>query len=187
MDDVVFVRVLLDGEFPAGFKRLQSSTRDMLAKFRSENSLVEYEFEDPAAGTNEEVGDRRKQLDEEGIRPINLRLKDRQGTSERLIYPHAVFYYKGRDIVVNLLENEVPGVPPEVILNNAVELLEYKFANAIQKLRITAKPIIVFSTGNGELAGLETADLEKSLRPSTIPGDSTWTACRRFPRRWQHW
>lgn len=165
VDDVVFVRVLLDGEFPAGFKRLQSSTRDMLAKFRSENSLVEYEFEDPAAGTNEEVSDRRKQLDEEGIRPINLRLKDRQGTSERLIYPHAVFYYKGRNIVVNLLENEVPGVPPEVILNNAVELLEYKFANAIQKLRITAKPIIVFSTGNGELQPLETADLEKSLRP----------------------
>ncbi|MBP8239189.1 MAG: gliding motility-associated ABC transporter substrate-binding protein GldG, partial [Saprospiraceae bacterium] len=165
VDDVVFVRVLLDGEFPAGFKRLQSSTRDMLAKFRSENSLVEYEFEDPATGTNEEVSDRRKQLDEEGIRPINLRLKDRQGTSERLIYPHAVFYYKGRNIVVNLLENEVPGVPPEVILNNAVELLEYKFANAIQKLRITAKPIIVFSTGNGELQPLETADLEKSLRP----------------------
>jgi len=165
VDDVVFVRVLLDGEFPAGFKRLQSSTRDMLAKFRSENSLVEYEFEDPAAGTNDEVSARRKQLTEEGIRPINLRLKDRQGTSERLIYPHAVFYYKGRNIVVNLLENEVPGVSPEVILNNAVELLEYKFANAIQKLRITAKPIIVFSTGNGELGGLETADLEKSLRP----------------------
>lgn len=165
VDDVVFVRVLLDGEFPSGFKRLQNATRDMLAKFRSENSLVEYEFEDPAAGTNNEVSDRRKQLAEDGIRPINLRLKDRQGTSERLIYPYAVFYYKGRNIVVNLLENEVPGVPPEVILNNAVELLEYKFANAIQKLRITAKPIIVFSTGNGELEPLETADLEKSLRP----------------------
>lgn len=165
VDDVIFVRVLLDGEFPAGFKRLQNATRDMLAKFRSENSLVEYEFEDPAAGTNNEVSERRKQLAEDGIRPINLRLKDRQGTSERLIYPYAVFYYKGRNIVVNLLENEVPGVPPEVILNNAVELLEYKFANAIQKLRITAKPIIVFSTGNGELEPLETADLEKSLRP----------------------
>lgn len=165
VDDVVFVRVLLDGEFPSGFKRLQNATRDMLAKFRSENSFVEYEFEDPAAGTNDEVSDRRKQLAEDGIRPINLRLKDRQGTSERLIYPYAVFYYKGRNIVVNLLENEVPGVPPEVILNNAVELLEYKFANAIQKLRITAKPIIVFSTGNGELEPLETVDLEKSLRP----------------------
>ena len=27
LDEVVFVRVLLEGEFPAGFKRLQNSTR----------------------------------------------------------------------------------------------------------------------------------------------------------------
>lgn len=165
VDEVVFVRVLLEGEFPAGFKRLQNSTRDMLAKFRSENRLIEFEFDDPGAGTAEQISARRKQLAEEGIRPINLRLKDQQGTSERIIYPHAIFYYKGRNIVVNLLENEVPGVPPEIVLNNSIGLLEYKFANAIQKLRITAKPILVFSTGNGELEPLETADLEVSLRP----------------------
>ncbi len=165
VDEVVFVRVLLDGEFPAGFKRLQNSSREMLSKFRGESRLVEFEFEDPSQGTTEEISNRRKQLAEEGIRPINLRLKDKQGTSERLIYPHAVFYYKGRSIVVNLLENEVPGVPPEVILNNSIGLLEYKFANAIQKLRITAKPILVFTTGHGELEELETADLETSLRP----------------------
>lgn len=165
VDEVVFVRVLLDGEFPAGFRRLQDASREMLAKFRRENRFVEYEFEDPSAGSTEAVNNRRKQLAEEGIRPINLRLKDKQGTAERIIYPHAVFYYKGRNIAVNLLENEVPGVPPEIILNNSIGLLEYKFANAIQKLRITAKPILVFSTGHGELEPLETADLETALRP----------------------
>lgn len=165
VDEVVFVRVLLDGEFPAGFRRLQDASREMLAKFRRENRLVEYEFEDPSAGSTEAVNNRRKQLAEEGIRPINLRLKDKQGTAERIIYPHAIFYYKGRNIAVNLLENEVPGVPPEIILNNSIGLLEYKFANAIQKLRITAKPILVFSTGHGELEALETADLETALRP----------------------
>ncbi len=165
VDDVVFVRVLLEGDFPAGFKRLQNASRDMLTKFRGENKLVEFEFEDPSQGSTEDISNRRKQLAEEGIRPINLRVKDKQGTSEKIIYPHAVFYYKGRNIVVNLLENEVPGVPPEIILNNSIGLLEYKFANAIQKLRITAKPILVFSTGNGELEPLETADLETSLRP----------------------
>ena len=35
LDDVVFVRVLLEGEFPAGFKRLQSSTRELLDDFRN--------------------------------------------------------------------------------------------------------------------------------------------------------
>ena len=65
---------------------------------------------------------------------------------------------------MQLLENQI-GYSPQEVLNNSEVLLEYKFANAIQKLRITAKPIIVFSTGNGELEPLETADLEKSLRP----------------------
>lgn len=165
LDEVVFVRVLLEGDFPAGFKRLQNSTREVLSKFRGESKLLEFEFDDPAAGSAEEINARRKQLAEEGIRPINLRVKENQGTSEKLIYPHAIFYYKGRNIVVDLLENEVPGVPPEIILNNSIGLLEYKFANAIQKLQITAKPILIFSTGHGELEELETADLESSLRP----------------------
>jgi ABC-2 type transport system permease protein len=165
LDEVVFVRVLLDGEFPAGFKRLQNATRDMLTKFRKENARVEFEFEDPSQGSNEDINNRRKQLAELGIKPVNLRVKDRTGTAERIIYPHAIVYYKGRSITVNLLENEVPGVPPDIILNNSVGLLEYKFANAIQKLQITAKPIIIFSTGNGELNELETADLETTLRP----------------------
>lgn len=165
LDEVVFVRVLLEGDFPAGFKRLQNSTREVLSKFRGESKLLEFEFDDPSAGSVEEINARRKQLAEEGIRPINLRVKENQGTSEKLIYPHAIFYYKGRNIVVDLLENEVPGVPPEIILNNSIGLLEYKFANAIQKLQITAKPILIFSTGHGELEELETADLESSLRP----------------------
>ncbi len=165
VDDVLFVRVLLDGEFPAGFKRLQNSTREMLAKFRSENRNIEFEFEDPSKGSVEAVNNRRKQLAEEGIRPINLRLKDKQGTSEKLIYPYAQVFYKNRSITVNLLENEVPGVPPEIILNNSIGLLEYKFANAIQKMNTIAKPVIMFSTGQGELQPIETADLEKSLAP----------------------
>jgi ABC-2 type transport system permease protein len=165
LDEVVFVRVLLEGEFPASFKRLQNSTREILAKFRSESRLVEFEFDDPAAGTNEEINERRIELAKDGIRPVNLRMKDKQGFSERLIYPHAIIYYKGRSIAVRLLENQVPGMRPEDILNNSIGLLEYKFANAIQKLQITAKPILVFSTGNGELEPLETADLELSLRP----------------------
>ncbi|MEL6717959.1 MAG: Gldg family protein, partial [Bacteroidota bacterium] len=36
LDEVVYVQVLLDGDFPAGFKRLQNSVRDLLEDFRSE-------------------------------------------------------------------------------------------------------------------------------------------------------
>jgi ABC-2 type transport system permease protein len=164
LDDVVFVRVLLDGEFPAGFKRLQSATRDLLDDFRSVSGYVEYAFEDPGAGTVDEINKRRELLSKAGINPVNLRVKDTEGTEERLIYPYAVVYYRNRSISVKLLENEVPGIPPEVTLNNSVGLLEYKFSNAIQKLQLSRKPNILFTAGHGELAAMQTADLHKTLR-----------------------
>lgn len=164
LDDVVYVKVLLDGDFPAGFRRLQSATQDMLDDFRSVSGFVEYDFANPNDGSVKEINARREQLAKDGINPINLRVKGVEGTEERQIYPYAVVYYKNRNIPVNLLENEVPGVPPEVILNNSVSLLEYKLANAIQKLQAARKPNILFTKGHGELMGLETADLEKTLR-----------------------
>ena len=163
LDDVVYIKVLLEGDFPAGFKRLQAATRDVLDDFRSASGYIEYEFEDPGAGTTEQINQRREQLSKEGVNPVNLRVKGVEGTSEKLIYPYAIIYHKNRSFTVNLLENEVPGVPPEVTLNNSVGLLEYKLANAIQKLQLARKPSILFTTGQGELSPMETADLEKSL------------------------
>ena len=164
LDDVVTVRVLLEGSFPAGFKRLQTATRDMLDDFRSESGYVEYEFSDPRAGSTAQVRKVAEELARDGLVPVSLRVKESGETSQKLIYPYALVYYKGRSMPVRLLENEVPGVPPDVVLNNSIGLLEYKFANALEKLRNPRKPPIVFSSGHGELAPLETADLEKDLR-----------------------
>ena len=165
LDDVVFIQVLLEGEFPAGFKRLQSATREMLDDFRSESGYIEYEFEDPNAGTVEQINARREQLAKDGIRPTSLEVKDAsKGRSEQLIYPTAILNYKGRQYPINLLENDVPGVNQEIILNNSVALLEYKFANAIQKLQTTLKPAVVFLKGHGELQEIEVQDFERTLR-----------------------
>ncbi|MCB0571274.1 MAG: gliding motility-associated ABC transporter substrate-binding protein GldG [Phaeodactylibacter sp.] len=164
LDDIVYVKVLLEGEFPAGFRRLQASTQDMLDDFRSVSGFVEYQFENPNEGSVKEINARREELAKDGITPINLRVKGVEGTEEKQIYPYAIVYRKNHSMVVNLLENEVPGVPPDLILNNSISLLEYKLANAIQKLALTRKPNILFTKGHGELSGLETASLTKGLR-----------------------
>jgi ABC-2 type transport system permease protein len=161
LDEVVFVRVLLAGDLPADFKRLQSATREVLEDFRAESTYVEFEFDNPNAGTVEQINERRKNLTEQGLSPVTLSTQN----TKTLIYPYATFYFGGRELTVNILENEVPGVPNEVVLNNSVALLEYKFANAIQKLRNPVKPLIALSTGQGELPEIKTADLERSLRP----------------------
>lgn len=171
LDDVVYIQVLLDGSFPAGFKRLQRSTQEMLEDFRSESGFIDYEFTNPSEGTADMINARREQLSKEGVIPVNLRVKATEGTEEKIIYPWAIVNYKGRKQAVNLLENQTPGFAnDEVILNNSIALLEYKFANAIQKLQTALKPNIVFTQGHGELEPLQVRDFERTLRQSYNTG-----------------
>lgn len=163
-EDIIFVRVLLEGDFPAGFKRLQEATRDMLDDFRSVSPNIEYEFFNPNEGSIDEINQRRQAYTEQGINPVNLRVKGVDGISSTAIYPYAIFRKGENTVIVNILENEVPGVPSDVVLNNAVALLEFKFARAVQQLSRGYSPIIAFTTGQGELAPLQTADLQKQLR-----------------------
>ncbi len=166
LDEVVDIKILLEGEFPAGFKRLQTATLEMLEDFRAESGYIEYEFEDPNKGSVEVINKRREQYREDGILPIRLNVVDNSGRSEQYVYPWAVIAHKGRTINVPLLEG-VQNISPqqsEQALNSSIELLEYQFADAIQKLRLYRKPIVVFTTGHGELAPIETASLEFALR-----------------------
>jgi len=170
LDEVVFVKVLLQGDFPAGYKRLQESVEDMLLDFQSENTRISYQFEDPLAGNTEQVNTRKKQLAELGVLPVSLNVRENGERSQKLTYPYALFYYKGRSIPVNFLENQIPGVPPDVILNKAINLLEYKFVHAIQQLKQSTKPTLLFVEGHGESLPSETADLENSLRETYNTG-----------------
>ncbi len=164
LKDQVYVQILLEGEFPAGFKRLQTATREMLDDFRSESGFVDYQFDDPALGSLEDVNARRKALAEQGIAPVNLRVADQGETTQKLIYPVAIFRFGSRQVVVKLLENESGNLSPDEVINNSVSLLEYKFANAIKKILSPARPVILFTKGHGELDDLQLADFDQTLR-----------------------
>jgi gliding-associated putative ABC transporter substrate-binding component GldG len=163
LDDRIYVQVLLEGEFPAGFKRLQTATREMLDDFRGVSGYIDYKFSDPGVGTVEEINERRKALAEDGVIPVNLRVVEAGETSQKIIYPVAIFHFGNRRFPVKLLENDSPSLSPDEVINNSVSLLEYKFANAIKKLKSPAKPIVLFTRGHGELDELQTKDLEQSL------------------------
>ncbi len=164
LDDVVYIEVLLEGQFPAGFKRLQRSVKELLDDFRSRSGYVEYSFTDPGTGTVDDINKRRQELAKDGIAPTNLRVKDREGTSEKLIYPYAKVSYKGRTAVVDLLDEQGRGNNPEEQINTSISQLEYNFANALHKLKIGIKEVIAFTTGHGELSEVERKDLVRSLR-----------------------
>lgn len=164
LKDQVYVQILLEGEFPAGFKRLQTASREMLDDFRSESGYIDYQFDDPSEGSVEDVNARRKALADQGIYPVNLRVAEQGETSQKLIYPVAIFRFGSRQVVVKLLESESSSLSPDEVINNSVSLLEYKFANAIKKILTPARPVILFTKDHGELDDLQLADFDQTLR-----------------------
>lgn len=161
LDDVVFVKVLLEGDFPAEFKQLQRATLEILEDFRSVSPYIEFDFEDPSSGTAEEVNQLREQLRAWGLQPTDFRTQE----ESKIVYPFAFVRYGDRIFPVDIFEENVPGVTPDEIINLSISQLEYKLANAIQKVRVSPnnREFILFTEGHGELDSMELFSFRTSL------------------------
>ncbi len=151
LDDIVYFKIYLDGDFPPGFIRLQKETREMLNQFRAYSNKIQFEFTDPSKISNPKQREEfYKQIVEEGVNPTELQVKDKDGYSRKLIFPGGVANYKDKKVAIQLIENQ-GGKNAELALNNAVEALEYNLANSLRKLIGQSKQRIAFVEGHGEL------------------------------------
>ncbi|MEO8794828.1 MAG: gliding motility-associated ABC transporter substrate-binding protein GldG [Daejeonella sp.] len=163
LDDNLHVTVYLEGEFPAGFKRLRNSTKDLLVDLKAySGGKLQFDFINPSAGDSKTQESSYQQLMEKGIEPTNLSVKTEEGLSQKTIFPAALITYKGRQFPVKLLQSRA-GASPEEVLNNSVQNLEYAFVSAIKKVTSGGKARIGFTEGNGELSDLQLNDAMKSL------------------------
>ena len=164
LDDIIFIKVYLEGDFPAGYKHLRDETKEMLDEFRAyAHGNIQYEFINPSESPDEKVRDEiYKQLYKQGLRPTDLPEETNDSYSNKIIWPGAMFSYKGKELPVQLLKSQI-GAQPESMLNSSIESLEYEIANAINNLTTIDKPKVAFIEGHGELSKLETASLAESL------------------------
>jgi ABC-2 type transport system permease protein len=163
LDDQVYIRVYLEGEFPAGFKRLRNATEEMLYEFKDASAgKVQFVFIDPSKGTKEEKEAQQKELYDKGLNPTNLKVKNEEGSSSQIIFPGLLMTYREKEVALQLLENQV-GLGPDEALNNSIELLEYKIANTIKKATQKQAPRIGFLQGEGELNKVYLNDIAKTL------------------------
>lgn len=164
LEDIVYVKVYLEGDFPAGFKRLRDETKEMLDEFRAySNGNLEYEFINPSESSDKKIRDEiYKQLHKQGLRPTDLNTKTDDGFSNKIVWPGAVFTYRGQELPLQLLKSQI-GVGSESMLNGSIESLEYEISNAINNLTVIDVPRIAFIEGHGELSDLETASLATAL------------------------
>jgi gliding-associated putative ABC transporter substrate-binding component GldG len=168
LDDKIDITVFLDGDMPAGFKKLAGSTEDMVSAFKgiAENNLS-FRFSRPGEGLDDTAKlvlyDSLRRM---GINPTNVKAqtKEGEGSEERLVYPGAIVKYKDRALGVDFLQGQssLDGINS---LNNAEALLEYKLADAIRKIIQDTVPLIGYLVGNGEPVDYNVYDLiENTLR-----------------------
>lgn len=165
LDDVIYFKVYLDGEFPAGFKRLRDETKEMLDEFRAYGGdNIQYEFIDPSANPDKKQrNELYKSLYQKGLQPTNLNFKEEgDANAQKIIFPGAIVNYKGRETSTQLLKSQ-GFAHPEAMINNSVKDLEYNLSNSIRKLKSGTKPNIAFIEGHGELEEMAVADIAKSL------------------------
>ena len=165
LNDYVYFKVYLEGDFPAGFKKLRRETKEMLDEFRAYSKYIDYEFINPAeSGNDAEIRETYSQLYQAGLNPTNLSVRNNDGSSQELvIWPGALVSYRNNtEIAIDLLENQI-GQSSEDALNASMLNLEFRLVDAIKKVTRLDKPHIAFLDGHGELSNEELADIAQTL------------------------
>jgi ABC-2 type transport system permease protein len=164
LDDYVHFKVYLEGDFPAGFKRLRNQTREMLDEFRAYSAFISYEFINPTfQGDRERTEENYSMLVSKGLQPTQLQVQSEDASSQQIIFPGAIVGYRGKELPVSLLHEQI-GMSSENIINNSSQALEYNLASTIHKITIDKQPRVAFLEGNGELEFRQVADIIYQLQ-----------------------
>ena len=164
LDDVVTIRVYLTGNLPSGMRELEKSIENTLNEFKAyAGTQLEFEFVDLAAYDKDVQEEEGEILMSKGLNPISLTVVESGEQTQRILFPGAIISYKGRMLSITLLENKV-GYDQYQILSNSMVLVEYKLANAIQKLQQTHQPLLAFSNGHGEVPQSQLGEVIKDLQ-----------------------
>jgi ABC-2 type transport system permease protein len=180
LDTAIEIRVFLTGELPADYKKLSVATAELLDDFKSlSGNLVRIKFEKPGEDISDDTA---RAILYDSLARLGIVFERNEITSTdkstaQLIVPSALVLYGNRKPVAvdlrssrkvfrqyNVMNDVEPLEDKEATRNAAEALLEYKFANAIDKLTRKTIPTIAYLVGNGEPVDLTVNDLGESLR-----------------------
>lgn len=167
LDEPVRIDVYLTGDLSAGFKKLSVASEELLNEFKEYGKgNIQYRFIKPGEGL---PGSLRyavyDSLVKMGVKTFNNEVTAKEGEekTERLIFPAAMVMYGDRKIPVDLISGK-SGMDEESSLNYSEALLEFKFADAIDKLTRKQLPVVAYAAGNGEPLNPTVRDLFDAMR-----------------------
>lgn len=180
VDTTINIHVFLTGNLPADYKKLSISVQDLLREFTDlSNNNIKVSFITPGEGLPDSskaaLYDSLSRMGVVFERNEDISQTDNKSTNQLLIPSALVYYKQQKPFAIDLrssrtvfkafnVVNDEPQADKEATRNAAEALLEFKFANAIDKLTRTYIPTIAYCVGNGEPIDFKVNDLGESLR-----------------------
>ena len=163
LDDYVYFRVYLEGDFPAPFKKLRKETKEMLDEFRAYSKFIDYECINPSESNDPaERQETYKILWQSGLDYYTETVQTNTGMQQIMIWPGILMSYRENEMPIDLISGQ-SGQNQETVLNNSAQDLEYKLISAIKEITTSNKQSIAFIDGHGELEDIQVYDIANTL------------------------
>ncbi|MFV5700139.1 gliding motility-associated ABC transporter substrate-binding protein GldG [Flavobacterium sp. ZT3R17] len=173
------IKVYMQGDLPAEFKRLQQETRQLLEEFQAYNKNIIFEFVDPLENKDESM-DNIKELYRKGLTPINITVDDKGKQSQAMVFPWAIAVYNNKEVNIPLLKNRMGASTTQKVIGS-VQHLEYSIADALNKITKEKQKTIAVLKGNGELQDVLMAKFLMQVRESYHIGPFTLDSVAKNP------
>ena len=165
LEDQVFIKCYLHGEFPAKFKRLEQAIKEKLDEFVDySEGKVSYIFIDPYANPDAKTQNEIEvALYEQGLEFTRLSYDENGTKNFTNIWPGAIVTYKNKDYPVQLFNSNNPD-PSDEMVNGSINNIEYELGSKLRYLAEDDRPRIAILEGHGELEELEFIDFTYALQ-----------------------
>lgn len=158
----IVIDVLLKGNIPSEFKKLQTETIQLLDEYAAANNNIIVNFVNPLEG-EERPESVIQELINNGYQPLQITQNEAGKSSIEYIFPWAVISDGKKSERVRLFVNKLGSTDQEQV-QNSVQKLEYNFTDALYKFTLDKKKKIAVLRSNGALEDIYMADFLKTAR-----------------------
>ena len=179
VENPLYIKVYIQGNLPAEFKRLQQETKQLLEEFQAYNKNIIFEFVDPLENKDESM-DQIKDLYRKGLTPVNITVDDKGKQSQEMVFPWAIAVYNNKEVNIPLLKNIMGASTTQKVIGS-IQHLEYSIAEGLNKITKAKQKKIAIIKGNGELKEITMAKFLMQIRESYFIGPFTLDSVAKNP------
>lgn len=173
------IKIYMQGDLPADFRRLQQETKQLLEEFQAYNGNIVFEFVNPLENEDESM-EIIKSLYQKGLTPINITVDDKGKQSQAMVFPWAIAVYDNKEVNIPLLKNIMGASTTQKVIGS-IQHLEYSITDAINKITKAKQKKVAIIKGNGEINEIHIAKMLMQIRESYYIGPFTLDSVAKNP------